>query len=191
MNWEGLAADSRGQWQRSWASQQQSTGANMQMRPKAWEQSNHSGGLTGFPSDFSYCVWRGVGGGWVCKCATLPHTRSTIFDLLYPITPTHTHISTLPSHPHPKSQQLEIPVIPSVLSRVRLFVTVWTVACQAPLSMGFFGQEHWSGLPFPPPGDLPDAGIETASPALAGRFFITEPPGKPPKYLYHQNYAPS
>ena len=53
---------------------------------------------------------------------------------------------------------------------------------QAPLSRGFFRQEYWSGLSFPPPGDLPKPGIETASPvypALAGRFFTTEPSGKP------------
>ena len=49
-------------------------------------------------------------------------------------------------------------------SRVRFFGTWWTVACQAPLSMGFFRQEFWSELPFPPPGDLPDPGIEPASP---------------------------
>ena len=52
----------------------------------------------------------------------------------------------------------------------------WTVAHQAPLSMEFSRQEHWSGLPFPPPGDLPDPGIEPMSlksPALAGRFFTT------------------
>ena len=55
----------------------------------------------------------------------------------------------------------------------------WTVAHQAPLSMGFPRQEYWSGLSFPPPGDLPDPGIEPTSPALAGRFFITEPSGKP------------
>ena len=47
------------------------------------------------------------------------------------------------------------------------------------LSMGFSRQGHWSGLPFPPLGDLPDSGIEPASPALGGRFFTTEPPGKP------------
>ena len=58
-------------------------------------------------------------------------------------------------------------------------VTWWSVAHQAPLSMGFSRQEHWSGLPFPNQGDLPDPGIEPASPALAGRFFTTEPPGKP------------
>ena len=55
----------------------------------------------------------------------------------------------------------------------------WTVACQAPLSMGFSRQEYWNGLPFPSPGDLHDPGIESASPVLAGRFFTTEPPGKP------------
>ena len=50
-------------------------------------------------------------------------------------------------------------------SCVQLFATPWTVACQAPLSMGFSRQEYWSGLPCPPPGDLPDTGIEPASPA--------------------------
>ena len=64
----------------------------------------------------------------------------------------------------------------SHFSRVRCFVTLWTVARQAPLSMGFSRQEYWSGLPFPTPGDLPDPGIKPASlrsPALAGRFFTT------------------
>jgi len=58
-------------------------------------------------------------------------------------------------------------------------VTLWTVAHQAPLSVEFPRQEYWSGLPFPPPGDLPDPGIEPtspASPAWPGRFFITELP---------------
>ena len=59
------------------------------------------------------------------------------------------------------------------LSRVQLFVTPWTVACQAPLSVGFSRQEYWSGLLFPLPEDLPNPGIELASPALAGRFFTT------------------
>ena len=65
-----------------------------------------------------------------------------------------------------------------LLSHVRLFETPWTIACQAPLSMGFSRQETWSALPFPPPGDLPDPGIEPTSPALAGRCFTAEPPGK-------------
>ena len=61
-------------------------------------------------------------------------------------------------------------------SHVQLFVTLWNIACQAPLSMGFFRQEYWSGLPFPPTGDLPQPGIEPEplmSPVLAGRFFTT------------------
>ena len=58
-------------------------------------------------------------------------------------------------------------------------VTPWTVACQVPLSMGFSGQEFWTGLPFPSPGDLPDPGIEPASPVLQKHSLPTEPPGKP------------
>ena len=62
------------------------------------------------------------------------------------------------------------------LSCVRLFVTLWTVACQAPLSIGFFRQEYWSGLPFSPPEDLPNLGTELvspAAPALEDGFFTT------------------
>ena len=66
-----------------------------------------------------------------------------------------------------------------VFSRVWLFVTPWTAVCQALLSMRFFRQEYWSGLPFPPPQNLPDPGIEPTSLALAGGFFTTDPPGKP------------
>ena len=64
----------------------------------------------------------------------------------------------------------------SCFSRVQLFVTPRTAAHQAPLSMGFSRQEYWSGLSCPPPGDLPDPGVEPASlmsPALAGGFFTT------------------
>ena len=70
----------------------------------------------------------------------------------------------------------------SFFSRVHLIVTLCTVAHQAPPSMGFSRQEFWSGLPFLPPGDLPDPGIEPTSPespTLADRFFTTETPGKP------------
>ena len=68
-----------------------------------------------------------------------------------------------------------------LLSRVWLFVTLWTVACQALLTMGFSRQEYKNGLRFPSPGALPDSGIKPMSPAsldLAGRFFTTVPPGK-------------
>ena len=68
--------------------------------------------------------------------------------------------------------------------------TLPTVAYQAPLSLGFSSREYWSGLPFPIPGDLPDLGIKpvsTVAPALDGRFFTTEPPGKSLVYFLSDN----
>ena len=82
----------------------------------------------------------------------------------------------------------------SFFSCVQLCVTLWTVACQVPLSMGFFRQEYWSWLLFSPPGDLSNPGIKPASPAspaLTGGFFTTEPPGKPIDIDSHSNYTPS
>ena len=75
-------------------------------------------------------------------------------------------------------------------------VTWWTVACQAPLSMGFPRQEYWSGLPIPSPGYLPNRGNEPAYPALAGWFFTTEPPRKLGVTIclssgWHETHAPS
>ena len=84
---------------------------------------------------------------------------SSIFLSSSPFTDMHTHLF--------------------MLSHVQLFATPWTVARQAPPSMGFPRQEYWRGLPFPPPGDLPNPGIKPVSPALAGGFFTTEPPEKP------------
>ena len=69
-----------------------------------------------------------------------------------------------------------------LFNHVWLSVTLWTIAHQAPLPMGFPRQEYWTGLLFPPPGNLLDPGIELmspASPANAGRFFTAETPGKP------------
>ena len=71
----------------------------------------------------------------------------------------------------------------SRFSHVPLFATLWTVALHAPLSMGFSRQEYWSGLPCPPPGHLPNPGIEPMSltfPALAGGFFNTSAPLEAP-----------
>ena len=65
------------------------------------------------------------------------------------------------------------------LSHVRLFATPWTIAYQAPPSMGFSRQQCWSGLPFPSPGDLPNPGIEPQSPALWADALPSEPPEKP------------
>ena len=72
------------------------------------------------------------------------------------------------------------------LSQVQLFVTLWTVAYQAPQSMGFSRQEYWTGLPFPSPGDLPDPGIEPGSPTLQADTLPSAPPGKP---LEERNYS--
>ena len=66
----------------------------------------------------------------------------------------------------------------SHFSHVCLCVTLWTVACQAPLSVGFPRQEYWSGLPFPSPGDLSQPRDQTHVSCLTGGFFTTEPPEK-------------
>ena len=66
-----------------------------------------------------------------------------------------------------------------LLSPVRFFGSLWTVACQASQSMEFSRQEYWNGLPLPSPGDLPDPGIEPGSPALQADTLPSELPGKP------------
>ena len=76
--------------------------------------------------------------------------------------------------------------VPNCFSRVQLFVTLWIVAHQAPLSMGFSRREYWSGLPFPPPGDLPHPGTEARSlmsPASASGFFTTSATWEAPSLL--------
>ena len=81
---------------------------------------------------------------------------------------------------------LSFSVCVHAVTHVQLFMTPWTVAHQAPLSMEFSRQEYWSGSPFSTPGDPPDPGIKPTSivsPALAARFFTTEPPGKPLSFL--------
>ena len=80
-----------------------------------------------------------------------------------------------------KLQTWDYPELPGwycCFSHIRLFSAPYTIACQAPLSVGFSRQEYWSGLPFPSPGHFPDPGIESASLALASRFFAAEPPGE-------------
>ena len=72
-------------------------------------------------------------------------------------------------------------VVVQALRCVQLFATPWTAKRQAPLSIGFYRQEHWSGVPFPPPGDLPDPGVKPVfpgSPPLAGTFPL-RPLGNP------------
>ena len=92
--------------------------------------------------------------------------------------------------PHSKVNQLWVA---GAQSRLTLCVP-WPVAHQAPLFMGFSRQEYWNRLSFPPPGDLPDSGIEPASlvsPTLAGGFFTIAPPGKPLNQLYIYTYIPA
>ena len=66
---------------------------------------------------------------------------------------------------------------------LRVYMLSHSVMFNSPLSIEFSRQGYWSGLSFPSPGDLPNLGIESMSPSLAGRFFTTEPPGKPPTLL--------
>ena len=77
------------------------------------------------------------------------------------------------------------------LSRVWLFATPWTVAYQAPPSMGFSRQEYWSGVLLPSPGDLPDPGIEPRSPALRADALPSEPLGKLPNHKSSETYVSS
>ena len=74
------------------------------------------------------------------------------------------------------------------LSRVQLSATPWTVTCEALLSMGFSGQEYWSVLPFPSPGDLPNPRIKSGSPALQAVSLLSETPEKPKVHCkgYHK-----
>ena len=81
---------------------------------------------------------------------------------------------------HESEQTLEVVIVVQSLNCVRVFETPWTVACQHPLSIEFFRQEHWCGLPLPTQGALSNPGVKPASlafPASAGRFFTTVPPG--------------
>ena len=111
-------------------------------------------------------------------CRAVP-SSSMIVALFLPLMPTQ-GLSPSPPSSLPLFCTFIASTAPIVgsqsLRRVPLIATPWTVALQAPLSMGFSRQEYWSGLPFPSPRDLPDPGMEPASLALAGRFFTAEPP---------------
>ena len=118
-------------------------------------------------------------GTWITKslCCT-PETNKTLFMNYAPVYKIKGFKKSM------KTKKLQTAVIcVLMLLCVPLFVTPWIIAHQAPLSMGFSRQEYWSGLPFPPPGHLPDPGVEPTShmsPALAGGFFTTTTPGESP-----------
>ena len=82
-------------------------------------------------------------------------------------------------------------VVVESISHLQLFATLWTISHQALLSMGFSRQDYQSGCPFSSSGDLPNPGIEPAFSALAGRFFTSEPPGKPLMTVYLQLILPN
>ena len=109
-------------------------------------------------------------------------TRTTEPVLQSPRTPT-----TKPTLPRAQCSAPRESVSCSVLS---VFVTPWTVAHQASLSMGFSRQWYWSGLPFPSPGDLPDPGTESRSSALQAVSLPSEPPGKLCNKRSHHNEKP-
>ena len=93
-------------------------------------------------------------------------------DTVHGVAQSQTRLKQLSS----SSSSIYVYTVPNHFSHVQHFVTLWTIACQAPLSMGLSRQEYWSGLPRPPPGDLPDPGTELTSltsPSLAGGFFTT------------------
>ena len=116
-----------------------------------------------------------------------PGTVRPIFLCCYKNLMRHAHVSTA-------EQNTICHICECVLSRVWLFAAPWTVAHQVPLSMEFSRPECWSGLPFPPPGDLPDPGIEPTSletPPLAADSLPLVPPGKSLKIWYRKPKAQS
>ena len=109
----------------------------------------------------------------ICYLISQVSTDRVFISLALRLHPSSMDKMTAASHFLPSTDVVSCVVL-SCFSRVRLFATLWTIACQAPLSMGFSRQEYWSGLPFCPPGDLPDPDMEPASltsPALAGGVF--------------------
>ena len=104
-----------------------------------------------------------------------PHRRSSILYYL-PTKPPWFLYQMSFCHSIPTRTIIHLKV--KLLSCVRLFATLWTVAYQATPSIGFSRQEYWSGLPFPSPGDLSDSGIKPGSPALQADALPSEPPGK-------------
>ena len=129
-------------------------------------------------------------GEWLCSCHSYDRKMFSLGALLcwgkwLSITVAH-QVSVTAYWPPPNSfccVSWSLPCVCYLLSHVQLFATLWTVAHQAPLSMEFFKQEHWSGLPFPSSGDLPDPGIKLRSPALQVDSLLSETPGKPCLFL--------
>ena len=116
------------------------------------------------------------------KYFTSRFLNSNILSLtvsFFPLSPSSV-VPTEPVSPLHCDWQALLPYCPClVIVKSNSFVTPWTVACQAPLSMEFSRQDYWCGLPFPSPGDLPNPGIEPESTALQADFLPSEPSGRP------------
>ena len=119
------------------------------------------------PFHFSLsCIGEGNGNPLQCSCLENPRDGGAWWAAVYGVSQSRTRLKRLSSSSSSTSklfQWTKYCVGPHLLSRVQLFVTPWTVAHQAPLSMGFPRQEHWSGIPFPSPGSLPNSGIKPIS----------------------------
>ena len=108
---------------------------------------------------FTSCIGEGNGNPLQYSCLENPRDGGAWWAAIYGVAQSLTQLKRLSSSSNMHACML------SRFSRVWHFAILWTVACQAPLSMGFSRQEYWSGLPCPPPGDLPDPGISLTSPA--------------------------
>ena len=119
------------------------------------------------------CLWI-LSHVWLCDCMDCSPPGSSVHAIL------QTRVLEWVAIPFSRgsSWPRKVKVKVNSLSRVWLFATPWTVAHQAPPSMGFSRQEYWSGLPFPSPRDRPDPGIEPRSPSLQADPLPYEPPGK-------------
>ena len=115
------------------------------------------------------CIGEGNGNPLQCSFLENPRGGGACWAAVYGVAESWTRLKRLSS----------LAWVLSHFSCVQLFATLWTVAHQAPLSMGFSRQEYWNRLSFPSPGDLPHLKIKPMSRALAGRLFTTEPPGNP------------
>ena len=127
------------------------------------------GAWTSHCSGFSFCR------AWALRCADSAVVAQALSCLL-------ACVILLKQGSNPYSLHWNVKVKLLVTHSCQLFVMLWTVVCQAPLSLEFSRQEYWSWLPFPSPGDLPNPGIKPGSPGLQAESLPSEPSEKPSLY---------
>ena len=126
---------------------------------------------------FTTISWKIILSPLNCLCTVVENQMCRSFSQLFILHSIHLFLHQ--NHTLLIAMALKVKV--KLLSSVWLFATPWTVAYQAPHSMGFSRQEYWSGLPFPSPGHLSHPGIEPGSPTFQADALTSEPPGKPEK----------